>query len=517
MKINTVQSIAPQFLARSAEFTPLFTIFNTEIQCMSRLLHLLLFVFTASTSAFAQPTPLKAYIDQKCFFSPETGTYAEIQLQFIGYSLKYASVEGGLQSRVAIRYTVTSSTVPGDTIATDAYVLESPVMRDSVIEDFFDISRFAIGPGKYTVHIALSDLISNAQPMTGQIDLEVPVYTDVVSFSEIMVAEVAVKTNEPTVFSKSGYDIIPRFSNLFPTDFTSLPYYAEIYNTSRLQDSAFAVRQRIVSTTDAKEMQGFTRNTKMKTGEVIPLLRNLDITALPSGSYRLELSLIDRNNNELGGTAYYYFERINELEQVTSVEEIVLDPAFQASITDDSVAFYLSSLIPIARPAEAKSILSTLKSNNKEMGRKHIQQFWLQTSGTNAYSAWMEYKKQVMMVQELYASNFQDGFETDRGRVYLQYGPPNSVIVRENSPSEYPYEIWHYHKIKMYSNKRFVFYNPDLVNNGYRLLHSDMVGEQQNYRWQMALNKRDNQNTNIDDPGTQNSYGQNSNYYYRQY
>ena len=69
----------------------------------------------------------------------------------------------------------------------------------------------------------------------------------------------------------------------------------------------------------------------------------------------------------------------------------------------------------------------------------------------------------------------------------------------------------------MYSNKRFVFYNPDLVNNSYRLLHSDMVGEQQNYRWQLALNKRDNQNTNIDDPGNQNSYGQNSNYYYRQY
>lgn len=487
---------------------------------MSRLLHLLMLVFAASTGAFAQTTPLKAYIDKKCFFSPETGTYAELQLQFVGYSLKYASVEGGMQSRVAIQYTVLNANAldtAGTIVASDAYVLESPVMRDSIIEDFFDIARFPIGPGNYVVNITLTDLISNAEPMTGQIDLEVPTYSNAVSFSEIMIAEVAVKTGEPTVFSKSGYDIIPRFLNVFPTDFTSLPYYTEIYNTDKLPDSAFAVRQRIVSTTEGKEMTGFTRNTKMKTAEVIPVLRNLDITTLPSGSYRLELSIIDRNNSELGGASYYYFERINELEQVTSVEEIILDPAFQASITDDSVAFYLSSLIPIARPAEAKSILATLKTNNKEMGRKHIQQFWLQTSGTNANTAWMDYKKQVLLVQELYASNFQDGFETDRGRVYLQYGPPNSVIVRENSPSEYPYEIWHYYKIKMYSNKRFVFYNPDLVNNSYRLLHSDMVGEQQNYRWQLALNKRDEQGINIDDPGQQNSYGQNSNYYYRQY
>jgi hypothetical protein len=129
---------------------------------MSRLLHLLLLVFTASTGAFAQPTPLKAYIDQKSFFSPETGSYAEIQLQFIGYSLKYAPVEGGLQSRVAIQYTVTSST-KGDTVAADAYVLESPVMRDSIIEDFFDISRFPIGPGNYTVHTSTPSLQTNVR------------------------------------------------------------------------------------------------------------------------------------------------------------------------------------------------------------------------------------------------------------------------------------------------------------------------------------------------------------------
>lgn len=77
----------------------------------------------------------------------------------------------------------------------------------------------------------------------------------------------------------------------------------------------------------------------------------------------------------------------------------------------------------------------------------------------------------------LYGNNFQDGFETDRGRVYLKYGAPSTHVVRENSPSEYPYEIWTYNKIGKYSNKRFVFYNPDLTNGAYRLLHSDVLGE----------------------------------------
>jgi GWxTD domain-containing protein len=198
------------------------------------------------------------------------------------------------------------------------------------------------------------------------------------------------------------------------------------------------------------------------------------------------------------------------------VEEIILDPNFQASITDDSLSYYLASLIPIARPAEVKSIMKTLKAKSPDLCRKHIQQFWVQTAGADASNKWLIYKKNVQLVEKNYGNNFQDGFETDRGRVYLQYGQPNTIIVRETSPAEYPYEIWHYYKIKTFSNKRFVFYNPDLVNNAYRLLHSDMVGEQQNYKWQEMLVKRNAGSTNVDSNSGNNQYGTNSGYYYKQ-
>jgi hypothetical protein len=91
--------------------------------------------------------------------------------------------------------------------------------------------------------------------------------------------------------------------------------------------------------------------------------------------------------------------------------------------------------------------------------------------------------------------------------------------VKENSPSEYPYEIWQYNKIQAFSNKRFIFYNPDLVNNTYRLLHSDMIGELKNPGWSNALSKRNTTNGNIDDPNQNNEkhYGGNSNDLFRQY
>jgi hypothetical protein len=90
------------------------------------------------------------------------------------------------------------------------------------------------------------------------------------------------------------------------------------------------------------------------------------------------------------------------------------------------------------------------------------------------------------------------GYATDRGRVYLQYGPPNTMSDHYAEPSAYPYEIWHYYKLGSQSNRKFVFYNPDLVSNDFVLLHSDAQGELPNSRWEMDLHKRDTQSNDFD-------------------
>lgn len=480
------------------------------------LLSLFGLVALASAPVLGQNAQLKAYIDHKNFYSPASGAYAELHLQFAGYTLKYQPVENGLQTKVAIRVAIVNTRF--DTVAQDAYVLESPVMRDSIIEDFYDIIRFPLEPGSYSAVVSLSDLVSNSPPLEGKIELNIPASGKETGISDILIAEVATPTTTATVFSKSGYEIIPRIANFYPEDLSGMPYYVELYHTNLINDSLFALRQRIVNSDNNIELTDFTRISRLKTADVVPVLRNLDISKLPSGSYYLELTALDRNMKEVSLSSTYYFERVNELEVSTRLEDIILDPSFQASITDDSLDFYLGSLIPISRPAEGKNILAILKTKDEDQMRKYMQQFWLQTAGTNAAAKWLDYKKQVLLAQELYGNSFMNGYETDRGRVFLQYGPPNSIITRESSPSEYPYEIWHYYKIKVYSNKRFVFYNPDLVNNNYRLLHSDMVGEQQNYRWQVMLNKRNSPQNNLDNPqdGVTNQYGGNSNYYYRQ-
>jgi GWxTD domain-containing protein len=489
---------------------------------MRNLFQVILFLSVSFNFYSQKKTNIKAYLDYKNFYTPEIGNFVEIHLQFLAYSLKYKGVEAGLQSEIAIQYTFKQADI---VVKSDAYRLQSPLMRDSIIEDFYELKRVALNPGKYVLELSLSDLNSDNPATTAIQEIEVKDLSNRTSISSLEIAEMMLplsSNNPENVFAKSGYEIIPRISNYFQTASNNIPVYFEMYHpkSSDSLENILGLKQTIIDNKSKSELESFTRYTKHDVKDVQPVIRLLDISKLKSGEYTLEYSIINKENQSIYSSSYF-FERFNEDEyEAVQANNIVLDPQFQASVTDDSLGFFIASLIPISQPAEMRNILDLLKTKDKDAYRKYLQSFWTNTSGgVKTYELWLKYKGQVLLVQKLFKTNFTDGYETDRGRVYLQYGPPNNVITRENSPSDYPYEIWRYDKIKNFSNKRFVFFNPDLVNNNYRLLHSDMVGELQNYRWQQQLAKRNSANSDIDDPNDGNTkhFGGNSQELYNQY
>lgn len=476
---------------------------------------LILFLALSSTLAVGQSSnKLRAYVDSKQFYAPQIGNYIEVYVQFSGTSVRYLGVENGLQGEVALKYEIIKN---DEVVQTDAYRLSSPVMLDSIVEDFYDVKRFALTPGSYTMKMELLDLNSQSDAIKATFPIAIEEFSDGITISDIQVAETIFRGGEESVFSKSGLTIIPRLATFYPTELSVIPVYFELYNTNQTEEDFCGLKQ-MITNDSGEEMTAFTVFTRHETAEILPIVKKVDIATLPTGKYNLTYTLLSKSLTELSSQSYE-FERSNDAEIFVTSETIVLDPKFQASITDDSVYFYLASLIPISRTAEVKNIISTLKSKDKEKMRKHIQAFWLQTAAQNTYDAWIKYKLQVQLVERVYSNNFQVGYETDRGRVYLQYGAPTTIVEKENSPTEYPYEIWQYNKIGSFSNKRFVFYNPDLVNNTYTLLHSDMIGELKNPGWPQILSKRNTSNGNVDDPNlfNQQHFGGASNDLFRQY
>lgn len=481
------------------------------MKSLSTIVLILLISFASN----AQERRLRAYLDNKQFFAPEVGNYVEFHLQFIGHSINYKGKDGGLIGDLAVRMKISN----GDSVVQqDAYRLETPFMKDSLVEDFYDVKRFQLEPGTYEFELELTDLNSEGNPLKTTQMLVVTEMSDAISISDIEVAEYAKKGDGTSPFFKSGYDIIPRLVTFYPKELNSIPVYFELYNTDQLPDSVFAVRQTVTNAATGVELMGLRQTTRHITNSVVPYLRELDISTVPTGKFIVSFKLLNRNMMELAEESYE-FERSNDGAFELNASEIVMDPAFQSSITDDSVGFYLESLIPISSATGIKNIIAVSKSKNGDEARKHIQLFWMATDPDNTYEAWMKYKIQVQRVERIYSNNFQEGFETDRGRVFLQYGAPTNIIKRDNSTSEYPFEIWVYNEIGKFSNKRFIFYNPDLVNNTFRLLHSDMVGELKNTGWQRELSKRNTTGVNVDNPNgnTEDQFGGGANEYFEQY
>lgn len=473
-----------------------------------KYLILTILICSFSFAGFSRDHKLRAYLDNKQFYAPGVGNYVEFQLQFVGHSINYTGKDNGLIGDIAIKMIVMKG---DDIIQSDAYRLATPFMKDSIVEDFYDIKRFVLKPGEYDFHIELQDLNSEHEALTASQTIVVEDLSNAISISDIEVAEYASAGTEDSPFYRSGYNIIPRLSTFYPEELSTIPAYLEVYNSDKLEDSIFGIKQSIVNAETGEELEAFTRFSTHKTSPVIPVLKPINIETLTTGTYLLTYTIMNRNMIELSSQAYE-FERSNDINIADFSDEVILDPNFQESITEDSIGYYLESLIPISRPKEVKNIIRIAKKKDAEAARRHIQVFWAVTKPDNPYEGWIKYKHQVQLVERLFANNFQEGFETDRGRVYLQYGSPTNIVERLNSPSEYPYEIWTFNKIGRFSNKRFVFYNPDLVNNTYRLLHSDMVGELKNPAWPRELAKRNSDNGNVDDPnrGNRDHWGGNS-------
>ena len=121
--------------------------------------------------------------------------------------------------------------------------------------------------------------------------------------------------------------------------------------------------------------------------------------------------------------------------------------------------------------------------------------------------------KQVKIAQEKFGNKKVRGYNTDRGRVYLQYGPPDQRSESASDASAHPYEIWQYYKLINkannipQTNKMFVFYSPHFTGYDFKLLHSNVIGEIQDMDWQSKIKGSSVNNNPVDDRKKNNEDG----------
>jgi GWxTD domain-containing protein len=100
---------------------------------------------------------------------------------------------------------------------------------------------------------------------------------------------------------------------------------------------------------------------------------------------------------------------------------------------------------------------------------KAFDLFWAErdpTDGTAENEAKAAFYYRVRIADERFGVMRMDGWRTDRGRIYIQYGEPDFLVEEPFSLSSHPYQVWQYTRIS--PTRQFVFVDEN-EDGDYRL------------------------------------------------
>ena len=459
-----------------------------------------------------QAKKLEAYFSYATFFSPDNGPYIETYLSVVGQTIhQKVNTEGKFQGQVEVVYIFYQN----DEVKNfKKFNLLSPASADTSkgFPNFLDQQRILLENGKYLLEIQITDLNSaNPKPVSSLQEVEVEYETNQIQISQIEFVESFKKTETPGMLTKSGYDIVPYVSDFYPENLQKMRFYAEVYNAQKLlgQDNMYLIKYYIEKYETGFDLNQYSDFIRQTTSPVNVMLKEFNIEKLPSGNYNLVVEVRNKQN-EILATKTTFFQRLNPSIQIsmTDLTSFEIQSSLFAGINNrDTLEEYVQCLRPISDPMEKNFVDNNLKTIEDELLRKYFYSFWYKRNELNPEYEWKQYLDQVKAVDEEFGTQTRRGYETDRGRVYLQYGPPNQRTKRYNEPSSYPYEVWQYYKTNIRADSKFVFYNPNIGLDDFELLHSNVYGEIRDYRWQARLQKRNDQNPNLDDDRSIDHFG----------
>jgi GWxTD domain-containing protein len=450
----------------------------------------ILISFGLFSSTFGQQGALRAYLSYASFYAPEQGPYLESYLSILGQSISFVKNDNGkFQGTV----TVTMLFKQNDSIKDfRKYDLKTVEIEDTTHINFivFDQQRVGLSGGKYRLELSIDDKNNDLPQFEAKDEIALNYDDKKMQLSDIELIESFSTASENSLMAKSGYDFIPYQDYYYPKSMNKIQFYAEIYNASSVlgAESVFAIASSIESVETGKMIENYFRIKREVSDKVNIVFNEFDISNLPSGHYNLVLSARDKENKEIASQSIY-FQRSNPgvKYNASSLQNVVVANSFVALLNHpDTLKEYIRMCFPIASVNERLFISYNLSTGDISTLQQFFLDFWMQRNQIDPEGAWLKYYYTVLGVNQEFGSTNKKGYETDRGRVYLQYGQPNQRIIEPSSGAK-PYEIWQYYQYGKQTDLKFVFYTPDRSINDYQLAHSTALGEVKNVNWQYEI------------------------------
>ncbi len=339
---------------------------------------------------------------------------------------------------------------------------------------------YKLSSGSYTLSVHGFDNGKPTHRDSAIIQVEIPRRPRTVALSDIELASNITESKDTKdYFYKNSLCVIPNPSLVFGKMSNPVVFhYFEVYNLCK--DSLYTVE--ILVKDQNGEIKKSKRSQKHYGVKDAVEVGTTTIMNLSSGKYLYQVRILDGCMKEIviGGKQLF----INNPQVKQEVPTGAMKSVEFLNMTDDELTHEFKTAKYLATDQEIKTFS---KLSNAEGRREFLAKFWSDIESgrhENTDLTRTIYLDRVMTANQRYHSLGREGWQTDRGRVYLLYAEPDEVERFPNQGDSKPYEIWHYNQIE--SGVIFVFIDRTGFGS-YSLVHSTKRGEIQDDSWQQYL------------------------------
>ncbi|GBE26488.1 hypothetical protein BMS3Bbin03_00401 [bacterium BMS3Bbin03] len=435
-------------------------------------------------SGMAQtPTPstggVRFYVDDAGFNSLKANrkTYEEIYVTLTMNQLSFVKKENQYLAVLQILGEITD--ISGGFV--DSLRSTIPVVLDSLSGKFQKNSLFHnfgiyLTPGNYWLELTLEDYNSHRKGRK-KIPLSVPDFAKPgLNISEMQLAARIISDTTKSQFYKNGIQVIPNPLRLYGTHLPMLYSYAEIYNLSPAKNrKTYRVSYAILDSNHSV-FEKLTDQVLKKPGRTVLEARAINVVGLPTGIFYLQLTVKDLDSESKAVRLKSF--RVENLSQEIARREKQAAPSKPTKLSQVNLNKAIEQIQYILTRSE-KKILKKLDRAGKI---RFLVNFWRlkdPNPETKVNEFQQEFYKRFNYANQHFGRYKLEGWQTDRGRILILYGPPDEIERHQYELDYKPYEIWHYYKL---GGRLCVF--SDLDGMGiYTLIHSTFDGEFHDREW----------------------------------
>lgn len=423
--------------------------------------------------------------DYARFYNPQdSSSYIEIYYSFFRPALKTIEIDGVKYKQGLLEVKI-DDILNNVTLVDNNWQLDIPVENNGENEEelMVGVLEFQLAPSSYAVDISASDRNNKDFLESSNVQLDFSqLPQEGLAISDIELASRIIPQSKETesIFYKNSIEVIPNPSLIYGDRNPVIFFYSEIYGLDEKYDP-YTIKQFLYNA----DNETFHSKKRIVDGDNSSIVEIGAINAneLKSGVYTLVVSISDEAQQYKTSTAkrVYVYNR-DLIDESTDFTETTLNPLESElmMMSEDEINYMWQTARYIATEIEKDQWDKLSKIDSK---RNFLAAFWERRDpdpSSNINLAKRDYYERVKYANDHFSNlSRKQGWKTDRGRVYIQYGIPDEIERFQNEYYTKPYEIWNYRGIE--GGVIFLFADEEGLNI-YRLVHSTKKGEIYNYR-----------------------------------